>query len=390
MTQRTYLDWNATAPLRPEAKEALAVALELTGNPSSVHAEGRAARALVETARALVAELVGGEPANVIFTSGGTEANVVALSPEIQIGRQSARDRLLISAVEHPSVTAGGRFRPDQVEILPVDAHGVVDLGALEVRLAALAAEGARPLVSVMLANNETGVIQPVAEVASVVHRHGALLHVDAVQAAGRIAVDINALEADLLTLSAHKIGGPQGIGALIKRDEALRIVPLIRGGGQERGLRGGTENVAGIAGFGAAAAAAGRDLAVTVGRMLALRDALEHGLRQVEPATVIFGSAAERLPNTTLFTVAGLRAETAIIAFDLAGVALSSGAACSSGKVQPSHVLAAMGVDPALAKGAVRVSIGWDSNEADIECCLAAWRTVSGALLKRSREIAA
>lgn len=390
MTQRTYLDWNATAPLRPEARQAVARALDLAGNPSSVHAEGRAARAVVETARAQVAELVGAEPANATFTSGGTEANVMALSPDIQVGRAPPRDRLLISTVEHPSVTAGGRFRADQVETVPVDAHGVVDLGALEARLAALAAEGAHPLVSVMLANNETGVIQPVAKVAALAHAHGALLHADAVQAAGRIAIDIKALGADLLTLSAHKIGGPQGVGALIKRDEALRIAPLIRGGGQERGLRGGTENVAGIAGFGAAAAAAQRDLVVDAGRMAALRDALEHGLRQVEPATVIFGTAAERLPNTTLFTVAGLRAETAIIAFDLAGVALSSGAACSSGKVQPSHVLAAMGVDPALAQGAVRVSIGWDSNESDIERCLVAWRTVSGALLKRSREIAA
>lgn len=390
MTQRTYLDWNATAPLRPEARQAVAMALELAGNPSSVHAEGRAARAVVETARAQVAELVSAEPGNVTFTSGGTEANVMALSPDIQTGRQSARDRLLISAVEHPSVTAGGRFRTDQVEVLSVDAHGIIDLGALEARLAALAAGGAHPLVSVMLANNETGAIQPVAKVATIAHAQGALLHVDAVQAAGRISIDIKALGADLLTLSAHKIGGPKGIGAVIRRDEALQITPLIRGGGQERGLRGGTENVAGIAGFGAAAAAAGRDLAVDAGRMAALRNALEHGLRQVEPATVIFGTAAERLPNTTLFTVAGLRAETAIIAFDLAGVALSSGAACSSGKVQPSHVLAAMGIDPALAQGAVRVSIGWDTNETDIERCLAAWRTVSGALLKRSREIAA
>jgi cysteine desulfurase len=390
MTQRTYLDWNATAPLRPEARQAVAAALELTGNPSSVHAEGRAARALVETARAQVADLIGAEPGNVTFTSGGTEANVMALSPDIQTGRLPARDRLLVSGVEHPSVAAGGRFRPDQIEILPVDSTGVVDLGALEARLAALAAGGAHPLVSVMLANNETGVIQPIAEVAALAHAHGALLHVDAVQAAGRIAIDINALGADLLTLSAHKIGGPQGVGAVIRRDEALRIAPLVRGGGQERGLRGGTEDVAGIVGFGAAATAAQRDLAEAAGRMAALRDALEHGLRQVEPATVIFGTAAERLPNTTLFTVSGLRAETAIIAFDLAGVALSSGSACSSGKVQPSHVLAAMGVDPALAKGAVRVSIGWDTNESDIERCLAAWRTVSGALLKRSREIAA
>lgn len=388
MTQRTYLDWNATAPLRPEARQAVAAALELAGNPSSVHAEGRAARAMVETARAQVAALVGADPANVTFTSGGTEANMMALSTELQIGKRPLRDRLLVSAVEHPSVTAGGQFRPEQIEVLPVDAQGRVDLGALEVRLTALAAEGAHPLVSVMLANNETGVIQPVAEVATMAHAHGALLHVDAVQAAGRIAIDINALQADLLTLSAHKIGGPQGIGALIRRDEALRIGPLIRGGGQERGLRGGTENVAGIAGFGAAAAVA-KDVAAGH-RMTALRDTLEHGLRDIEPATVIFGAAAERLPNTTLFTVSGLRAETAIIAFDLAGVALSSGSACSSGKVQPSHVLAAMGIDPILAQGAVRASIGWDTNESDIQRCLAAWRKVSGALLKRTKEIAA
>jgi cysteine desulfurase len=382
MAERSYLDWNATAPMRPEAQRAMLTALALPGNPSSVHAEGRAARNVVERAREQVAQLVGGRAANVIFTSGGTEANALALTPAIETAAQkSPREKLLMSAIEHPSVRAGGRFPPAAIEYLPADREGRVDLTAL----ADAVAKTSRPLVCLMLANNETGVVQPVAEAAEIVHAAGGLLHVDAVQAAGRIACDISKLGADLLTLSAHKIGGPKGVGALVRgRDDIHFPEPLIRGGGQERGARAGTENVAGIAAFGAAAAAA--QIASEGAHMLALRNLLEEGLRAADPQTVIFGAASERLPNTTLFAVEGVKAETAIIALDLEGVAVSSGAACSSGKVQPSHVLTAMGVSPPLIRAAVRVSLGWTTIKADIDRFLDAWRTVLSALSKVSK----
>jgi cysteine desulfurase len=381
MTDRRYFDWNATAPLRPQALAAMEEALAIVGNPSSVHAEGRVARRFIELAREQVAALVGAQPGNVVFTSGGTEANTLALTPAIEIGEEKEpRDRLLMSAIEHPSVRTGGRFPREAVEDIAANADGRIDLAAL-----AQAVRGtSRPLVSLMLANNETGVVQPVAEAAAIAHAAGGLIHVDAVQAPGRMACDIGALGADLLTLSAHKIGGPKGVGALVRRSEDIHFPdPLIRGGGQERGTRAGTENVAGIAAFGEAAAATQRQLAAEAASMRALRDSLEAGLKAITPGTVIFGEAAERLPNTTLFAVEGMKAETALIAFDLEGIAVSSGAACSSGKVAPSHVLAAMGVLPALARGAVRLSLGWGTTEADVEYLLAAWRRIGTALCK-------
>lgn len=393
MSERVYLDWNATAPPRAEVRAAMLAALDVVGNPSSVHGEGRAARRVVEDARELVAMLVGARAVDVFFTSGGTEANMLALSPTIEFtGDKAPRDRLLISAIEHTSVRGGGRFASDATEDIPALADGRVDLAALAHRLTELAQAGVRrPLVSIMLANNETGVVQPVSEAAEIVHAASGLLHVDAVQGPSRIPIDMASLGADLLTLSAHKLGGSTGVGALVRRNEDLHFAaPLIHGGGQERGLRAGTENVAGIAGFGAAAAAARRDLSADAARMAALRDRLEAGLRAISPDVMIFGAAAQRLPNTTLFAVPGMKAETAVIAFDLAGVAVSSGAACSSGKVQPSHVLAAMGVSPALARGAVRVSLGWETTESDIESFLDAWISVSEALLKGSRGLAA
>jgi cysteine desulfurase len=388
MTDRTYLDWNATAPLRPQARAAATAALEVAGNPSSVHAEGRAARRLIEEARERVAALVGAEPRNVVFTSGGTEANMLALVPTSG-PEGKALQRLLVSAIEHPSVLAGGRFAATAVERVPATGDGRIDLAGLAHALAADA--GRRALVSLMLANNETGVVQPVSEAARLTHETGDVLHVDAVQAAGRISCDINALCADLITLSGHKIGAPKGVGALIRRDAAVPFPePLIRGGGQERGARAGTENVAGIAAFGAAAAAAAADLAADAGRSAALRDRLEAGLRSASPDLVVFGSEAERLPNTTLFALRGIKAETAVIAFDLEGVAVSSGAACSSGKVQPSHVLAAMGVPPELARGAVRLSLGPTTTQSDIDRAIQAWIRISSALLKETRGIAA
>ena len=387
MAERSYFDWNATAPLRPQARDALVEALAASGNPSSVHAEGRAARMLIERAREQVAGLIGADPANVIFTSGGTEANMAALTSGIETaGEKRPRDRLLISTIEHPSVRTGGRFPREAIDDVPVASDGRVNLAALTEAVG----RNSRPLVSLMLANNETGVVQPVAEAAAVVHAAGGLLHVDAIQAVGRIPCDIRHIGADLLTLSAHKIGGPKGIGALARRSDDIHFpVPLIRGGGQERGLRAGTENVAGIAAFGAAAAAARDGLATEVFRMRALRDRLEYGLKAISPAAVIFGDTAERLPNTTLFSAEGIKAETAVIAFDLAGIAVSSGAACSSGKVQPSHVLTAMGISPALVRGAVRVSLGWSTEETDVERFLAAWRKLASAL-SRGRDIAA
>jgi cysteine desulfurase len=383
MTERVYLDWNATAPLRPEAREAMLATLDLAGNPSSIHAEGRAARRVVENAREQVAALVGARPEDVVFTSGGTEANMLALTPD-------ASARLLVSAIEHPSVLAGGRFPAKSVERLPVTRRGTIDLAVLERRLADLA--DSRVLVSLLYANNETGVVQPVSEAARVIREARALLHCDAVQAAGRIPIEINAIGADLLTLSGHKIGGPKGVGALVRRGDALYepTDPLIRGGGQERGRRAGTENVAGIAGFGAAAAAARSQMASAGPRMAALRDRLEARLEAATPTMMIFGAGTERLPNTTLFTVSGMKAETAVIAFDLEGIAVSSGAACSSGKVQPSHVLSAMGVPPELARGAVRVSLGPTTTESEIDRFVEAWIRVSQALLKDRAGIAA
>ena len=379
MTSRIYLDWNASAPLRPAAREAMCAAFELCGNPSSVHGEGRAARRLIEQAREDVAALVRAKARNVIFTSGGTEANALALSPAIEVGADKApRDRLLISAIEHPSVRAGGRFAPDAIGDIPVSANGVVDLAALERSLA----KGGRTLVSLMAANNETGVVQPVAAASEIVHRHGGFLHVDAVQAAGRMPLDINALGADLLTLSAHKLGGAKGAGALIKRDEALHFAePLIKGGGQERGSRAGTENVAAIAAFGTAAAACRAALAGETIHMTTLRDRLEAGLRALTPEAVIFGSEAERLPNTTLVAIPSAKAETLVIGFDLEGIAVSSGAACSSGKVAPSHVLAAMGISSELARGAIRVSTGPTTAVAEIDRFLNVWQKLEKSL---------
>jgi cysteine desulfurase len=385
MSDRLYFDWNATAPLREEARAAVLSALNVLGNPSSVHAEGRAARRLIERAREEVATLVATEPRNVVFTSGGTEANALALTPVPQATRPA---RLLISAIEHTSVLAGGRFVASQIEKLPVRPTGLVDLDDLERRLAA---NTESTLVSIMLANNETGVVQPISEIAALVHHAGATLHVDAVQGPGRIACNINEIGADLLSISGHKIGGPTGTGALIRRDARTPFPnPLIRGGGQERGLRAGTENVAGIAGFGAAAAALAKERLSKAENILRLRQRLESGLKNHSAETVIFGDCVARLPNSTLFAIPGVKAETAVIALDLEGVAVSSGAACSSGKVQASHVLAAMGVPELLARGAIRVSLGSTTSESDVDRFIGAWIKVSDTLLKVSKAAAA
>ena len=382
MPDRVYLDWNATTPLRPEAREAMAAAWDFCGNPSSVHAEGRQARRLVEEARAAVAAAVGALPRNVVFTSGGTEANALALTPGLRRGTGFPVERLLVSAIEHTSVLAGGRFPPEAIGTIGVTSSGLLDLDRLRAKL-----EGGPPaLVSVMLANNETGAVQPVAEAAETVHAAGGLLHVDAIQALGKICCDIKVLNADLVTVSGHKIGGPKGVGAVALAEGVRGLDPWLRGGGQELGHRAGTENVAGIAGFGAAAKAARGARESDAIRLESLRNRLERGLRETR-GTIVFSGDVPRLPNTTLFTVPGLKAETAVIGFDLEGIAASSGSACSSGKVQPSHVLKAMGFGPEIAEGAVRLSLGWSTSPADIDRCLKAWRKLAGTLVKGSDE---
>lgn len=381
MPERVYLDWNATTPLRPEAKQAMTAAWELSGNPSSVHTEGRQARRLVEDARAAIAAAVGARAPDVVFASGGTEANALALTPGLRRGAGQPVQRLLVSAIEHPSVLAGGRFAATSIAPIKVTSKGLVDVAHLR----ALLASGPPALVSVMLANNETGVVQPVSEVADVVHEAGGLLHVDAIQALGKIPIDINRLKADLITLSAHKIGGPKGVGAVVLGEDVQGLEPLLRGGGQELGRRAGTENVAGIAAFGAAARAAMAALDADAARLEGLRNRLEHGLKQT-PDMIVFSDGAPRLPNTTLFTVPGLKAETAVIGFDLAGIAVSSGSACSSGKVQPSHVLDAMGFPRDLSQGAVRLSLGWSTSQTDIDMALEAWRKLADGLLRWQR----
>jgi len=386
--QRIYLDHNATSPLRPEVGEVVLRALQLPGNASSIHAEGRAARAEIEAARASVARLVGARAKNVIFTSGGTEAANLVLTPSFRRLGQSGTVRLLVGATEHPCVLNGHRFPADKVDIIPVDSRGILDLAWLESHLRGVGDE--RILVSVQLANNETGVLQPIPEIARLVHEHGGLVHTDAVQAAGRVPVDLASLGVDALTLSAHKLGGPKGAGALVLASDQYGIGErLIRGGGQEKNYRAGTENVAAIAGFGAAAELALAGLEPEAARLRSLRDEAEAHLRRIAPDALVVGSGAERLPNTLAFVIPGLKAETALIAFDLAGVALSSGSACSSGKVKRSHVLDAMAVEPALAEGVLRVSLGWSTTKEDVIRFAEACERVVGTLYKRKASAA-
>ena len=365
--QRTYLDHNATSVLRPEAKAAMVEALDAGGNPSSVHTEGRGARRRVDLAREHVATLVGARPDMVIFTSGGTEANTLAL-------RGTKAERLIISATEHPAVMDAARGTGLPVAIVPVDENGVLDLQAL-VRV--LKNDEGQALISVMAANNETGVLQPIQEIVAMAQAHGALVHTDAVQAAGKVTLSFPLLGVDLLTLSAHKLGGPQGVGALVVRD-GLDLAPILLGGGQELRRRGGTENGPGVAGFGAAAEAAYAGLGGFESKIKALRDDLQAKLLESDSRLRIFSGKADRLPNTVCFAHPEMTAEALLIAFDLEGIAVSSGSACSSGKVEQSPVLAAMGVEATLASGAIRVSLGWNSNVEDVERFAHAWTKIA------------
>jgi cysteine desulfurase len=382
MQERCYLDHNASSPLRPEVMEAMIAALAGAGNASSVHHEGRRARAMIETAREDVAALAGVPLGQIVFTSGGTEANAMALSPAWLGAGEDAP--LFVSAVEHPSVLKGGQFAAGDVETLPVDADGVVNMEAAAERFRQQ--DGAPFMASLMLANNETGVIQPVEAFAALVHEQGGVLHCDAVQAAGKLPLDAVMRSADLVTLSAHKFGGPKGAGALVLADGRLGFArPLLAGGGQERGYRAGTENVAAIAGFGIAAAIAKREM-TDIAWMAELRGRIEADIIRIAPEAAIFGRGAQRLPNTLCFAVPGMQAETLLMAFDLAGVALSAGSACSSGKIERSHVLTAMGIAPELASAAIRVSLGWNSTEGDAERLHEAWKGIYSKFQERRR----
>jgi cysteine desulfurase len=375
MKRASYLDYNATAPLRPEVMAAMNEALAEVGNPSSVHRFGRAARARLEQAREEVAALAGAKPSQVVFTGGGTEANNLAVT----CGAASQ----IVSSIEHDSILEAAP-RAARVRVTP---EGVLDIEALAAQLRSAAAPA---LVSVMLANNETGAIQPVREAVEVTHKAGGILHCDAAQAAGKIAVDMREVGADMMTLSAHKFGGPPGCGALILADH----VPLqaqLRGGRQERGRRAGTENVAAIAGFGVAAALARRDLP-RMADVKQLRYRLERQALGSVPSARVYCQEVDRIPNTTCLGLPGLPAETQVMAFDLEGIAVSAGSACSSGKVRPSHVLSAMGVGADAAASAIRISLGWRTSAEDIEDFLAVWRQLAArrGLLRAAVEPAA
>jgi cysteine desulfurase len=351
----------------------MVAALDVAGNPSSPHAEGRRARGLIEDAREQVAALVGAKPAEVVFTSGGTEANNAVLA--------AGWDTILMSGIEHDSVLAPAQRSGAPVMDIPVGGDGVVR----QEGFAGHMAQAGRALVSLQMANNETGALQPVAEVAAMARQHGFGMHSDAVQAAGRVPIDMAALGVDYLTLSAHKLGGPKGVGALVVRDGAS-LPAFIAGGGQERRRRAGTENVAGIVGFGAAAEAARHDLAETE-RVRTLRDRLEAEAREITPEALVIAGEAERLPNTTCLAWPGASAETLVIALDLRGIAVSAGAACSSGKVGASRVLAAMGIAPDMARAAIRISLGPSSGERDVAAFLEAWSRI--AETRRGRAVA-
>jgi len=370
---QVYLDYNATAPVRPEALAAMTACLAETGNPSSVHRAGRRARQKVEAARQALAASISARPEEIVFTSGGTEANQLAL-------QGTGVESLLVGSIEHESVLLPAARSGRPYNMVPVDRHGRLDLEALRDLLDVMPGP---TLVSVMLANNEVGVIQPVAEAAAIVHAAGGLLHCDAIQALGKMPVDVEGLQADLLSLSAHKIGGPQGVGALYVADH-VALEPMMRGGGQERGRRAGTENVAGIVGFGAAVRAADRGW---LEQVAVLRDGLE--ARLCAAGGQAQGAAVPRLANTLAITMPGMPAETQVMAFDLAGFAVSAGAACSSGKVAPSHVLRAMGLADGVAGQTIRVSLGWGTTADEVERFASAWERIYTRAVARQRQVA-
>ncbi len=375
---RVYLDHNATSPIRPQALEAMVAALQIGGNPSSVHAHGRAARALIEESRAVIAAQFGAASSDLVFTSGGTEANLLAIQGAVALG---GFGRLIVGATEHEAVARSAQATGLPLETWPVGADGVADLDWLRDRLARWAPGDGRPFVALMLANNETGVIQPVAEAAVLVRQAAGRLHVDAVQAAGKIGIDLAALGADTLAISAHKLGGPAGTGALVLGPD-VRVSPCLHGGGQERGLRAGTENLAGVAGFAAGVGAAAADCG-TIALQAAARDRAAERLT-VEAGVRVAGAGASRLPATLCIATADLPSALQVMALDLEGVMVSAGSACSSGKVTRSRVLDAMGWDE-LASGVLRISGGWNTTSLDWERFADVWL---GLYARRSARI--
>lgn len=367
---RTYLDHNATAPLRPEARAAMIGALDLMGNASSVHAEGRRARQVVEAARAEVAAMVDADPDEVYFTAGATEANNWVVRGDW--------DSLAVAATEHDSVLAPARARGLPLYEITCGASGIVDLYSLEMHLGKTGPQATKRLISLHFANAETGVVQPVAAAVALARDHGAVFHTDAVQAAGRFPISFRKLSLDLASISAHKLGGPKGVGALVIRN-GIDLSALLLGGGQEGRRRAGTENVAAIAGFGAAATAAHADVS-QMQRVAALRDRLEAEVCALTPGVTVIGADSPRLPNTSCIALAGAQAATVLIKLDLAGVAISAGSACSSGKIGGSHVLSAMRLAKPVADAAIRVSLGPTSTEADVERFLEAWAAIHRA----------
>ncbi len=369
MSARIYMDHNATTPLRPEACDAMVAALHGVGNPSSVHWHGRDMRARIEASRETIAQFVGASPNGIVFTSGGTEANNMIMSADWDV--------IAVSSMEHESVLASAERRGAELYLIPALRSGVIDLDALRYVLQQARSTGVerKLLVSVQMANNETGVVQPVAEAAAIAKAFDASIHTDAVQAAGKLPIDMAALDVDYLTISAHKLGGPTGVGALVLRD-GLNLPAMICGGGQERRSRAGTENIAGIIGFGRAIECS-RAERNWIGNASALRETLESGIREITPSAIVIAKKENRISNTTCVAVPGTRAETLIIALDLAGVSVSAGAACSSGKVAQSHVLRAMGLAPSIAEAAIRISLGWTSTEQDVARFLDAWERV-------------
>ncbi len=373
MKTNSYLDYNATCPIRPSVIEKVAHVMTEVGNPSSVHSAGRKARGFVEEARVKIAALAGSRPRDVMFCSGGTEANNTVL-------HGSGAKSLIISTIEHDCVLAAAKTADVEVYKLPVKQNGVVDTS----ELIKLLEEAPKPaLVSVMLANNEMGVIQPVSEISSIAKAHGALVHTDAVQAAGKIMIDQEALGVDYLTLSSHKIGGPQGVGAIVLAPTAP-LKPLVVGGGQELGRRSGTENVAGCAGFGEAAIEALSELG-NCEKLQILRDKIDTSVREYSNKAVIIGADAERLANTSCIAMPGVKGETQVMHFDLASICVSSGSACSSGKVKVSHVLSAMGHDDDVAESSVRVSLGYKTTEEEVEHFISAWKALHDRTIGRA-----
>lgn len=363
MPNSIYLDYNASAPLKPEAREAVIAALSAMGNPSSVHQSGRQVRAILEKARQQVADLVGGRAQDVVFTSGATEANNLAIRGFVPDGEPR---RIIVNATEHPSVLEA----VSDTEKLPVGEDGIVDIGLLQRMLADR--DWRHCLVSVMAVNNETGVVQPIEEVVSVAHAAGAKVHCDAVQAAGHMPIDMLARGIDIVTVSGHKMGGPRGVGAVVTAPD-ITLNARIRGGGQERGKRSGTENVSGIAGFGAVCAAEA-EYEQNVLRARALRDRLENQLRELVPQATVIAGTSPRVGHVCCVAIAGASAETQVMALDLDGIAVSAGSACSSGKIKRSQVLTEMGVGDELSGSAIRVSFGWDSTDEDLEGFLVAY----------------